>query len=624
MDSPTSSLSRWRAARKAVACAALACMLASCTTTATDADTGAHTDTTSVDRTTPDSVALDAERTDATDRDSSDLDASSSDSSDFDAQRFDGTSPDSTATDSARSDVLGEDGATLDARSLEVCGTLEVARAARETGSAFILPMDFGLVGDTPTNPTRSTVSILEDGVALGPAHSAHATIRATGRGTFSHWGNSLYFSASDNSDPRSNGRRYTWAAPSCWRPRPITVRDVAAIQTIYGTFQSHNQRVVRTRDGTFLSYLRRRTDSAEAHWVLARSTDDGLSWSTVREGMHGTNAPSLETDSADALYVVHSDWRTDQTGPGYFYRYNAGSLAAPAVEQSIPNGTGSKFTTCWDAFRSRLYVLTFWDELPRNFFTIRPDGSVERALRLYAPGPRGAVQYPHCKVIGSDLYVAWTTDPVGSAPMGLNYRDIHFVLSRDGGASWVRGPWNLAPLTLPITADETGPATQVVLPDELDTNTWLSNFVPTARSLHLMYYAAAPLNRQHAVRFDLSTGARSIDRQPRWLGNGHGLRTLDGFFVDDTARSGLLFAVGAGEDGRLTVLATSDDGQTWFDFAVGPAPVAGRALYAIAGSRSVSSDGFILGAYTAQDVSATMDHRVQYFTVDTRGVARR
>jgi hypothetical protein len=405
---------------------------------------------------------------------------------------------------------------------------------------------------------------------------------------------------------------------------RPITVREVAAIQTIYGTFQSHNQRVVRTRDGTFLSYLRRRTDTAEAHWILARSTDDGLSWSTVREGMHGTNAPSLETDSSDALYVVHSDWRMDQTGPGYFYRYNAGSFATPAVEQSIPNGTGSKFTTCWDAFRSRLYVLTFWDELPRNFFTLRPDGSVERALRLYAPGPRAGVQYPHCKVIGSDLYVAWTTDPIGSAPMGLSYRDIHFVLSRDGGASWVRGPWNLTPLTLPITADETGPATQVVLPDELDTNTWLSNFVPTARSLHFMYYAAAPLNRQHAVRFDLATGARSIDRQPRWLGNGHGLRTLDGFFVDDTARSGLLYAVGAGEDGRLTVLATSDDGQTWFDFAVGPAPVAGRALYAIAGSRSVSSDGFILGAYTAQDLSATMDHRVRYFTVDTRGVARR
>ena len=38
-----------------------------------------------------------------------------------------------------------------------------------------------------------------------------HADIRSLGGGRFSHWGNNLFFSASDNTDPRTNGRTYTY-----------------------------------------------------------------------------------------------------------------------------------------------------------------------------------------------------------------------------------------------------------------------------------------------------------------------------------------------------------------------------------------------------------------------------
>ena len=48
-----------------------------------------------------------------------------------------------------------------------------------------------------------------EDGRQLGPAHRPHDFIRADGRGQFSHWGSTLYFSSSDNTDPRANGRVY-------------------------------------------------------------------------------------------------------------------------------------------------------------------------------------------------------------------------------------------------------------------------------------------------------------------------------------------------------------------------------------------------------------------------------
>ena len=48
-----------------------------------------------------------------------------------------------------------------------------------------------------------------EDGKELGPAHAAHDDIRSIGLGRFSHWENYVVFSASDNSNPRLNGREY-------------------------------------------------------------------------------------------------------------------------------------------------------------------------------------------------------------------------------------------------------------------------------------------------------------------------------------------------------------------------------------------------------------------------------
>jgi hypothetical protein len=55
---------------------------------------------------------------------------------------------------------------------------------------------------------------LFEDEVALGPPHTVHETIRKEGLGRFSHWQNTLFFSASDNSDPRTNGRDYRFYAP--------------------------------------------------------------------------------------------------------------------------------------------------------------------------------------------------------------------------------------------------------------------------------------------------------------------------------------------------------------------------------------------------------------------------
>jgi hypothetical protein len=66
---------------------------------------------------------------------------------------------------------------------------------------------------DNDATPTRSAFLVCENGHRLGPPHTVHGDIIAKGKGRFSHWLFGFIFSASDNSDPNTNGRRY-WAVP--------------------------------------------------------------------------------------------------------------------------------------------------------------------------------------------------------------------------------------------------------------------------------------------------------------------------------------------------------------------------------------------------------------------------
>jgi hypothetical protein len=78
---------------------------------------------------------------------------------------------------------------------------------AAEHGHCWLAPLPQRLPSDAESG---SRIRLFEDGKALGPAHVSHDEIRRLGAGRFSHWGAQLYFSTSDNSDPRSNGRHYT------------------------------------------------------------------------------------------------------------------------------------------------------------------------------------------------------------------------------------------------------------------------------------------------------------------------------------------------------------------------------------------------------------------------------
>jgi 2-polyprenyl-3-methyl-5-hydroxy-6-metoxy-1,4-benzoquinol methylase len=92
---------------------------------------------------------------------------------------------------------------------------LPIAAVRHNKGNCWVLtlPGELG-VGDDVDHQARSALELLEDGRRLGPDHADHNRIRVYGRGLYSHWGRELYFSASDNTSPGSNGRRYSVRVP--------------------------------------------------------------------------------------------------------------------------------------------------------------------------------------------------------------------------------------------------------------------------------------------------------------------------------------------------------------------------------------------------------------------------
>lgn len=106
-----------------------------------------------------------------------------------------------------------------------------------ENGHCWIVPQLPGetLMGDSAQQPSQSPYTLFEDGVPLPIGHCVHDDIRALGAGRYSHWGTSLYFSSSDNTDPRINGRTYELVEGNHarqqerrdWKPAPDDLRAV-------------------------------------------------------------------------------------------------------------------------------------------------------------------------------------------------------------------------------------------------------------------------------------------------------------------------------------------------------------------------------------------------------------
>jgi hypothetical protein len=115
------------------------------------------------------------------------------------------------------------------------------------------LPFPLSFPSDTSGEVT-SNLELSENGRLLGPAHTPHADIRSQGGGRFSHWNDSLYFSTSDGTDPRLNGRAYVVTGRAQLRQAfrsAVLLADATIIFLLRGWILArlilHQRAVVRT-----------------------------------------------------------------------------------------------------------------------------------------------------------------------------------------------------------------------------------------------------------------------------------------------------------------------------------------------------------------------------------------
>lgn len=84
---------------------------------------------------------------------------------------------------------------------------LEKSKIKKVEGHMYEYNIPPGLISED--NRNYSELILSEDGKTLISPSSYHASIKGLGLGRYSHWANLFYFSSSDNSDPRSNGKVY-------------------------------------------------------------------------------------------------------------------------------------------------------------------------------------------------------------------------------------------------------------------------------------------------------------------------------------------------------------------------------------------------------------------------------
>lgn len=93
------------------------------------------------------------------------------------------------------------------------CGLLLVPLRrpyADDVGFSVMVPYpSLRQFADTRSEPTKSPIAVCENGKRLGPGHVDHVDIFNIGMGRYSHYGDWVRFSASDNTDPNTNGREY-------------------------------------------------------------------------------------------------------------------------------------------------------------------------------------------------------------------------------------------------------------------------------------------------------------------------------------------------------------------------------------------------------------------------------
>lgn len=402
---------------------------------------------------------------------------------------------------------------------------------------------------------------------------------------------------------------------------RPILISEISHAPA-FGTFQSHNQKVVANDHGIFLTYLHADNEAnpkVANEWRLMRSVDGGRTFTVLYEGRGNTRAPALETDHDGNLLLACPEYGAPAGTRREFrcYRFAAAeNYRQPHVVVLPDVPCAAKYALAYDPTRHCYYVATQYGQ----FLTLTADGQLRHSAQvLQQHGPEASTQYPWLFVdAGGTMHHAWTT---AARDGTCRYPSVHYLRSRDGCRQWedMCG----TPVVTPAVPDRTGPSTFISRTDEGDVDTWLGAFCVKAGMVHCAYYAGAPLRRQHYVQFEARTGIRRYDSwvdHPRhkWCGTSIALVGVSGLLATHADRpAGPLFAVQQTRAGAIGALRSDDNGRTWRDHARSQRSF--NDIYALGGCRWVTEDGQVIGSFTAR-ATPTGPWRVYFFCIPTNG----
>ena len=416
--------------------------------------------------------------------------------------------------------------------------------------------------------------------------------------------------------------------------PIEVTLVDDEST-TNFCTFQSFNQKVLQNEYGIFMTHLHSQTQTFDAQtWRLSRSVDGGHSFDVIHEETHGTNPPVIETDLLGNIYLMRQDYYS--SSDSYLYIFSPLDNYSPHDPIRIPDGGGGMYSMLYDSIRNCLYYFNSggpsnWvgsDALNARFYSIGLDGQVIHSKDIVKDGPNGQIVWPLLAMDENGvLYAAWTNHE-GIDP--YTYRSIHFMRSTDGGDTWEKLDETL--LEVPVFADDTGPTDRVTLESEYGDDTWLWNFLAKNGKLHFAYQTykgyQSPDNYVNYVRYDIDSAIEDERISGEWKGNDVSLSRNriapgDGFVVSDPhhpnrsywVSSDTLLEEGDPVEERLVVLYTDDNGDTWHDYAESEFKAAGY-LYAIGGSRTLTSDGYIIGSFTDINWGPPQSFKPYFFKV--------
>jgi hypothetical protein len=358
-----------------------------------------------------------------------------------------------------------------------------------------------------------------------------------------------------------------------------LTLVDPAV--TGYATFQSHNQKVLANQYGYFLSYIQTRDEPFMAQkWRLLRSVDEGKSFSLVYEAVRATNAPPIETDVDGNIYLACTDFKD---GNAYLYRFDASKDFQDPTISTIPGGAAGKVALLLDPSAPCLYFASHNNQ----FYQLGLEGTVLEQTTLLQPGPKAYLQYPSLRLDAAGaLHYAWTT-VLRDAYL---YRDIHHMMRPRGSMQWQ----NLdgTPLTVPVVADDAGPATRITLDDEFDVHTWLASFQIKGGKVHFLYMNQGPPAKEYYVRRDMRSGAEDCRTTL------DSVLSLSGLLVTaDDSPTSPLYCVSS-KDQHLVALVSRDNGSTWTLYARTEATF---NEYSLGGFNTMAPGGWIIGAFTDQ-----------------------